>query len=578
MKVKKSIQSFRSSQGGASLVEYGFLVAIILLGSIGSVIAFGQNITSYYVGTTAMLKDPTAAGISGVVFTYGDQVSPGYPDDDRFGHLAEGGNFLFGTDFGDSLMIDGTYSGVYGLRSNDVIAGSDASEIFVPGPGTDWINGGKGADTYSIGPGDGMNYIDETDGDSSIDTLNMPFSSLMTASAKKNGDDFYLIMANGEGISLRGYFKQFEYDGHFERAVFSDISLNSAQEFRDMVADVQKPSGSVYGTRLVENFQHSMAKDGSYTLYDDHYLADTDPGTLTFLDIGQESATFRNDFSSSKDDLIITLSDGDEVRIYDQHQINETKGISTVVFSGGTDQSTLDLTGIRSKAANDMKLSGLVTSTRWTEDLFHDMNVDGSYTLRNYQYLGDPLETFRLVNTLPDDVEFRQTGTNSQTDFEIKFSNGTKVLIEKGFRDPRASNYDGIKDVLFEGDPNDPGDDVYMDYGDILLKIYEDQRGTGYVRGSQAEDFFVYRPEDVNMSFYTGYGADSYTDTLDLSAYSEAATVFVKKYSELHITLETGQVFKVVNQYSANGGFEEIIFDGGATTLDLSQIEAKAES
>lgn len=563
---------------GASMVEYGFLVGVIVLGSIGAVATFGDNVKSYFLGTADILDHAKmiGGGVGGLTFVYGDPLADEIPND-PFEYLGGGGNFLMGTRYPDGLALDGTYDGVFALSGGDALEGSKYGEIFVGGPGDDVINGGKGGDTYSYSPGDGNDYIDESGGDSSTDTLNMPGISLAGLTVSRVGDSAVLSFAEGGSVSIIDYFGNFAYDTQFEKSVFADASLDSDQDFRDMIADKMKLTGNVYGTKLIENFTHTVSADGSYTIVNDHYLAPSDPGTLTFTDINPSDASF---IVKSDQDLEIVTPDGDTVLIDDQVDSREDEGVSFIDFTGTEGSASLNRRAILDKAADDAKATGYVLATGHVETLFHDMLADGSYTLKNDQYQ-NPLENFEIRNATPDQVSFRFTGFGqAHTDFEMTFEDGDVVLVLDAYDRTKADYDEGIADILFVGDPSSPSDDILMDRAAIAAKAIADQIPSGQVRGADFGETLVYLPSYPNIDYYAGYGDSSFTDTLDLTAYELSSTTFVKEYyKDLVITLSTGQIVDVEDYFDNDNNIEEILIGdgaGGVVTLDRSAVEARA--
>jgi Flp pilus assembly pilin Flp len=567
-------KSFSKNRDGGTLPEYAILLALIMLVAIATVAVFGRNISTYFTVTAQKLEDPYSGGTS-YRFVHGNPVSEGRPANDPFGHNPSDGNFLYGTEYNDFLRTDGLYDGVYGLAGADIIEGSSASEIFVSGTGTDWVKGRGGADTYSYAPGDGTLYIDESGGDASADILNMPMTAMSSLAGARSGDDLHLNLDDGGRIVIQHWFQNFRYEPQLDGANFSDTTISTREGFRDFAVNAQKSSGNVYGTKLVENYSHTVATDGSYTIHEDHYLAQTGRDQLTFTDISPDHAKFKNINATGKSDLVITAGQ-DVITIRNQNAPRQEKGVSQITFEGDAETGpvVLDITDIRTKAVNDQKSSGSVLATRYTERLVHNAATDGSYTLDNDHYLGDPLETFEILNALPDDVKFRQTGSNSGTSFEITFPGSNVVLIEDGFTNPSSSNYRGVKDILFLGDPNTSSDDVRMDLDAITVKSIEDQRPSGFIRGSQGSETFVYTPADIDIEYYAGYASDSYVDTLDLRAYNLSETAFSVRYGTMTIDFITGQELAVIYQFSGYRGFERILIgDGSGGTIEMTKAE-----
>lgn len=566
----------RSTTGG-TLPEYATLCAFVIVGSLIAITSFGKDVRSYFDVSASLMEDPANGGEGGTSFVLGPPPERDTEVFIPYGY-GDGRNFLYGTIYPDSLTLDGTYDGVAGSSGGDIMHGTNGGEIFVGGLGSDMATGGGGPDTYVFSPGDGVDWIDETNGDSSKDTLDVRGFSADDVTARRNGGDEELVLSfpGGDRLHLTGYFGSFEFDPQFEETIFSDRTLTTTQEFRDFVSDKQKSSGSVYGTRRNENYRHSVAADGSYAIYDDHYLADVDRGRLTFEDVSRADVTFANAFSTESDDLVITAADGDQVRIIDQLRIRQEWGVSEIAFLGdGLD--VLDTTDIYTKSFEDMKAQGgRVEATRYAERLAHDMATDGSYTLENNHYLGDPLEDFHILNAGVDDVAFEFVG-GSSSDFRMTFVDGDVVFIERGFNDPSSSNDEGIADIIFEGDPTTAADDLHLDLAAVTAKAIADMKPSGYVRGAQGSETLVYTTSDpASFTYYPGYGSDSYVDTLDLSAFNDTDATFRPDGNDLYVELPGGRSIFIEKHFLYNQSVERMIFNGGSLILDEAAINARA--
>lgn len=559
---------------GASLVEYGFVLVAIVIGAIATVSAFGVNVSTYFSGSVEAIENPgVLQGEAELVIVYEDPVAIVIPPD-IYGHRGGGGNFLYGTPFADVLTNDGSYDGIYGLASDDFINGTSRAEFFVGGPGDDLIAGGMGTDTYSWSVGDGNDIINEMGGsDSQIDILNMPTVNFSEMSARANGDTLELVMPSGETVSLLGYFGTFDFEAHFEQAVFADRTISSASEFRSAMADLQKASGTVRGTKMDENFTHNAQIDGSYRIVDNHYLARVATrGTFTFTDLTQDEVMF---MIESDDDFRMTTPDGDRITVDDQESISDDEGLHEVVFqdgSGGT--VTLDRAAMRNKAIDDSKSTGTVYASRYSDYLFHDMTADASYRLYNNHYLRGPLEEFVIINATPDDVDFFFSGTNSQTELRMYFDDGDIVYFNNAYN--QLNPYEGISGVRFLMDVNDPNDDIVYDTYGVVTKVQEDQFPTGYIRGYDGSENFTYRPGDRNLRYYPGYAND--TDQLFLTDYDVNTVTFTRPSGgDLRMAFPTGQVLIIDSQFYSNQGFERFFFnDGAGNTIQLNEADMTA--
>lgn len=545
---------------GASMVEYGLILAAVAFVSVTSVVVFGQNVSTYFSKSAEYLEDPEGFSSGEITFVYADPVPLVIPED-IFGHGP--GNYLYGTPYSDFLENDGSYDGIYGLATSDIMRGNSNSEIFVGGLGDDRISGYKGADTYSYARGDGIDIIDERGGDSSTDTLQFLDVNSTDVTGTRQEQNLIMDFGQGDGMVIQGYFENFEYDAHFERVEFADKTLTSVQEFRDFVADIQKSSGIVKGTKQNENYTHTVATDGSYSLDDDHYLAPVGLGTFTFTDANVDDVIIRRVPGGS--DYEMTTSDGDIIRVIQFDYVNANrKGFSSLVFQ----DATLDQYDIRSKAFQDQQAAGTSSfvASSFEERLVHDMLEDGSYTFKNDNYSGVTLERFEIENANVSDLTLEfMGGLSSVTDFKITFSDGDEVIIDGAFYISYPTwQRRGISAIDVLGDPSTSADDVALELEDIVAKVHADQKPTGFVRGLNGPETFVYNLGDPNVSYYAGYG--NHTDIVDLTdfAQSDVSSYSRERYSrDLRIEFTNGQVLVIQNQTFSTGRVEELHFSDG---------------
>lgn len=574
MKTPFNARLLRSTTG-ASMVEYGFLTAAVVLGSIGVVLVFGENVRSYYEGTVIALDDPTAGNTEGITFVQGPPTPQISDPSDACGFLASGGEFRYGTDLPDVISLTSDFAGAFGGSGFDIISGNNVGYKFSGGPGNDILSSGSGNDIYCFEPGDGDDVVTDTAG---INTISMPTVSYADVSATlfdtsgSGRGDLVLSYPNGS-VRIVEHFGLFE-STQFSQAIFSDLIIPSRQEFRSAVVDMQKVNGIVYGTAFIDNHTYEVGVDGSYVIVDDKISGTRARDNITIRGAMPEDVSFVH-----TPDYHLEMTIGaDTLRFHEQNHINLMDGMDNFIFEDAG--VTLTAETVRSLAVDNMKASGTVIATRFNEDIFHDGLNDPSYVIFNDHYLKGPREIFRLVNSLPsntsfaisDGFEFGSTAGISD-DFIITFQNGSTMRIDA---QEQSNQNDGASGFIFEGDPDTTADDVVMSIADARVKALEDMKSTGRVVGSTFADHFTYLPTDITpMSVSAGYGSQSHIDVLDLSSYQSATTTFARGgNSSLVLTFDTGQVLMVRHQFAnLNHGFESVVFaDGTFTRAEISAM------
>lgn len=572
---KTSNTRFLRTTAGASMVEYGFLTAAVVLGSIGVVVTFGENVRSYYEGTQIALDDPTSGNADGVTFVQGPPTPQITDPSDPCGFLAGAQDFRYGTNLPDVISLTSDFGGAFGGPGFDIISGNNVGYKISGGAGDDILSSGSGNDIYCFEPGDGDDVLTDTAG---VNTISMPTvayadvsATLFDTSGSGRGD--LILSYPGGSVRIIEHFGLFQ-STQFSQAIFSDLIIPTREDFRSAVVDMQKVNGIVYGTAFIDNHTYEVGVDGSYVIVDDKINGTRTRDNITISGAlpGDVSFVHTPDYH-----LEMTIG-ADTVRFHEQNHINLMDGMDNFIFEDAG--VTLTAENVRSLVVDNMKASGTVIATRFNEDIFHDGLSDPSYEIFNDHYLRGPREIFRLVNSLPSNTSFAisdgsEFGSSAgiSDDFLVTFQNGSVMRIDA---QEQSNQNDGASGFIFEGDPNTTADDVVMSIADARVKALKDMKATGRVVGSTFADHFTYLPTDISpMSVSAGYGSQSLIDVLDLSSYQSATTTFARGVnSSLVLTFDTGQVLTVRHQFAnLNHGFESVVFaDGTFTRAEISAM------
>ncbi|MEP4857537.1 MAG: calcium-binding protein, partial [Lentilitoribacter sp.] len=251
------------------------------------------------------------------------------------------------------------------VASNDTITGTTGDDTLQGGLGDDQIDGGRGSDTYIYRLGDGHDYIKDVSSYSyEIDTLLFTDVNASDVTFNQNsGDDLIITLSDGGTVTIDEH-----YDSHtkdMEQIQFADGSVLDVDAIAIKMLEDASTSGNdtIYGTSGADTIEGGLGddrleggRDGDTYVYnfgDGHdYIKDVssyaETDTLVFTDLNASDVVF----SENNDDLVITMSDGGTVTIY-EHFDSHTKDMEQVQFADGI---ILDLVGIEDKLQDDSLL------------------------------------------------------------------------------------------------------------------------------------------------------------------------------------------------------------------------------
>ncbi len=440
--------------------------------------------------------------------------------------------------FADGTALD--LVGIAGKISDDASGSGGSGHTQGTSNGVNQI-GTAGDDVYVHFDGDGSYSIQETG--SGIDQL--VFADLNVADvtfANTPGGDLVMTTTGGETITVTDHFVS-DYED-IEDITFADGTSLDLAAIRAKAMEDQKANGFVWGTTEVEVYQHA-ASDGSYTIQE--YGEGLDQ--FSFVDLIASDVSF---VKTNGGDLVMTTTGGDVITVMD-HFVSEYEDIEEITFADGT---TLDLAGIRAKAMEDQKATGMVRGTTEAESYQH-VAGDGSYTIQEY---GAGLDQLSFGDLNANDVSFVKTNGG---DLVMATAGGDVITVTDHF----VNDYEDIENVSFS-------DGTTLDLAAIRAKAMEDQKATGMVRGTTEADIYWHNTGDGSYAIQEyGVGLDQLTFA-DLNAIDVS---FVKNNGgDLVMTTIGGHVITVADHFVSDfEDIENINFADG-TTLDLAGIRAKA--
>ncbi|MCV6612457.1 MAG: hypothetical protein OIF55_16975, partial [Amphritea sp.] len=404
--------------------------------------------------------------------------------------------------------------------------------------GDDHLRGGAGEDTYRYSLGDGNDHILDyktTNGDAGDRIVLRGLNPDDVEFSQNSDEDLVITLANGERITVEDHFGQSNY--LIEEVEFADGTVLSEEGIRNKSVADQKDSGSglVRATQYAETFTHSLG-DGTYQIVqgiDNRGRVDR----LEFTDVNAADVAFA---STSDEDLVITLSNGEQITIKGHFGEGTFYAIDEIQFSDG---SVLGLEGIRAKSIADQKAggSGTVIGTDHADTYEHTLG-DGSYRITDWDNNG---RTDRLYFTDVNatDVQF---SSPDGIDLVITLSNGEQITVSDHFH---YANLNAVEQIEFS-------DGTILNTTEIRAKSIADQKlaGTGTVIGTNGGETYSHTLGDGSYRINELGTNDSGADRLVFTDAASDSVEFNRLGSDLRITLSNGEVVLVADQLGNNTG------------------------
>ncbi|WP_377194392.1 calcium-binding protein [Ruegeria meonggei] len=203
---------------------------------------------------------------------------------------------------------------------------------------TGTVVGTEHNETYTHNSGDGSYTISDYDTYQSNDRLEFTDLNPSDVTLSRSGNNAVLSFTNGETITLVRYLDEnLRYS--IETIEFADGTTWDHTAFRNQMVSDMKATGTVVGTERDETYVHSSG-DGSYTISDyDTYQSNDE---FVFTDINSTDVTVER-LQSDPNDVVLTLSDGDQIILLDQLVSNNRYGVETIEFADGVEWTRSDL-------------------------------------------------------------------------------------------------------------------------------------------------------------------------------------------------------------------------------------------
>ncbi|WP_282154377.1 calcium-binding protein, partial [Ruegeria atlantica] len=415
--------------------------------------------------------------------------------------------------------------------------------------GDDHLRGGEGADTYRYSLGDGDDHILDGDNDAGVSDrlvlsdVNPDDVQFMSTS----GEDLVITLPDGARITIQDHFSETE-DYAVEQIEFADGTVLNTESIRKKSVEDQKDggSGTVRGSDFAETYEHTMG-DGSYVIsdWDNNHRTDR----LVFTDVNADDVRFA---SNSGEDLVITLSNGERIRIVDHFAEDGDNAIEQIEFADG---AVLGAEAIRNKSVADQKVagSGTVRGSDFAETYEHTMG-DGSYVISDWD---NNHRTDRLVFTdvNADDVRF---ASKSGQDLVITLANGEHLRIVDHFAEDGDN---ALEEIEF-------ADGTILMAQAIRDKSVLDQKagGTGTVRGSDFAETYSHTLGDGSYQI-RDWDDNNRTDRLVFTDVASEEVVLVRSGNDLRVVLANGEYVEIVGQLGSNSVYhvESFEFADGVT-------------
>ena len=403
------------------------------------------------------------------------------------------GTVLSGKDLRDRVVAD--------MKATGTVIGSDFEETFVHT---------QGDGSYTISAYD---YWDRTD------RLEFTDVSADQAVLGRSGQHLTVTLPNGETVTVLNHFDA-DFDYRMEEVAFADGTVLSGKPLRDRVVADMKATGTVIGSDFEETFVHTQG-DGSYTISAYDYWDRTD--RLEFTDVSADQAVL----GRSGQHLTVTLPNGETVTVLNHFDADFDYRMEEVAFADGT---VLSGKPLRDRVVADMKATGTVIGSEYSEDFYHAQG-DGSYSITDYDQGNDSSDRLHLTDTNPDQVTLSEDGetlvltldngetihlvnylsnTAAWTLNEIVFADGT--IWTKAEATARLV-VDRIVHVLGTEGADDLSGTAERDRIDA-------GEGDDKTSGGQGDDTYVFERGDGKDTFAD---AGDGWDTIEISGYSRDA-------------------------------------------------------
>ena len=195
------------------------------------------------------------------------------------------------------------------------------------------VVGTERVENYTHTSGDGSYTITDRDdfNDGGADSFVFTDVNVDDVTFSQNaGNDLVMTLANGEVVTIVDGLHPWLY-WSVETISFADGTVLNQQAIRDKSVADMKTTGAVVGTERVENYTHTSG-DGSYTITDRDDFNDGGADSFVFTDVVMNDI----DFGKDANDLILSLSNGEDVTIYNFFAAGHDYAVEDFHFSDGS--------------------------------------------------------------------------------------------------------------------------------------------------------------------------------------------------------------------------------------------------
>ncbi|MFK7945454.1 MAG: calcium-binding protein, partial [Paracoccaceae bacterium] len=331
-----------------------------------------------------------------------------------------------------------------------------------------------------------------------------------------------------------------------ETLEFSDGSTFGRTAIYDAAFPVGEQPADIVGTNANESYSYALG-DGTYTLTDRDSSADS----VTFTDLDADQVVF----SRIGNDLVLSVPNGDALRIVAQFADDLRNRIEVIAFADGSSIGGIE---IRNRSVADQKETGFVRGTYNAENYVHTSG-DGSYTISDYDSgNNNGTDTLTFTDVNPDQVTFSRSGDN----LLISLSTTGEVVTVDRFLESTHGDF-GPETISF-------ADGTTLNRREIRDRMVSDLKLTGSVVGTQLGESYTHSDGDGSYTLSDfDSGNFSGTDVLTFVDLDPAEVTFSRSGDNLLITSNiSGDVITVdrfLESTFEDFGVEQIAFADGST-------------
>ena len=198
---------------------------------------------------------------------------------------------------------------------------------------TGTVTGSELKENYFHALGDGSYVITDYDYSSNTAVDTFTFTDVASTDVTFHHgatNDLLMTLLNGEVITINNHFDT-DLDYGIDQIGFTDVTLGW-QGIRDKTVADMKPTGTVTGSELAENYYHALG-DGSYVITDFDYSSNSGTDTFTFLDVVAADVIFSQ---GATNDLIMQLANGESVTVNNHFDSDGDYQIDRFIFEDGS--------------------------------------------------------------------------------------------------------------------------------------------------------------------------------------------------------------------------------------------------